>query len=372
MTVSIVKANFKNVTGQVVNAIKLIDYVPTKDRIFIKPNIAYSASPKSGIITHPIIVESLIIYLQEYADEIIIGEGSAVGHNTDLVFKNTGYSNLAEKYDIKLVDLNKSERVKKKWQYGELRLPKLLETHEYINVPTMKTHSLTTVTLGLKNQKGLLLPKDKKQSHILGLHGPIKALAKIVKPDLTLVDGIICAEGNVFLLRKRPKKMNLIIAGQDIVEVDNVCTDIMGFDVDNIQHIPTIRSIDVKGIPISAVRTKFRPIAKVRSILNTTVRLEGCSGCSICVDQAFQVLPRSPITALSFMLYSVFGRLDFISGTDTPIPADHGKLIFVGDCSAKLAKKYGVDYIKGCPPKPEDVLTAIKNFSFKKKALPKK
>ena len=360
MTVCIVKANFKNVNEQVANAIKLIDYVPMKDKIFIKPNIVHSASPKSGIITHPRIVEALIKYLQEYADEIIIGEGSAVGHNTDLVFKNTGYSNLAEKYDIKLVDLNKSERVTKKWQYGELRLPKLIETHEYINVPTMKTHSLTTVTLGMKNQKGLLLPKDKKQSHILGLHGPIRALAKIVKPDLTLVDGIICTEGNAFLLRKRPKKMNLIIAGQDMVEVDNVCANIMGFDVDNIRHIPTIRSIDVNGIPISEVRTKFAPVEKVRKILNTTIRLEGCSGCSICVDQALQMLSRSPISALSFIIYSVFGRLEIISGTDTPIPTDHGKLIFVGDCSAKQAKKYGVDYIKGCPPEPDDVLKAIR------------
>lgn len=360
MTVSIVKADLKNVNEQVANALKLVDYVPAKDKIFIKPNIAYSTSPKKGIITHPRIVEALIIYFQEYADEIIIGEGSAVGHDTDIVFKNTGYSKLAEKYNIRLVDLNKTDRVKKKWQYGELKLPELIETHEYINVPTLKTHTLTTVTLGTKNQKGLLMTKDKKRFHILGLHEPIRALAEIVKPDLTLVDGIICVEGNVVSLRNRPKKMNLIVAGKNMIEVDNVCVDIMGFDVNVIRHIPTMESVDVKGLPLSEVRTQFAPAVKVRKILNTEFRLKGCSGCSICVHQALQMFPKSPISALSFILQSVFGRLDFIAGTDTPIPPDHGKLIFVGDCTAKLAKKYGVDYIKGCPPQPEDVLKAIK------------
>lgn len=360
MTVSIVKANLKNVTKRIADAIKLVDYTPSKDRVFIKPNVAYSASPKSGIITHPRVVEGLIVCLQEYAEEIIIGEGSGVGHNTNEVFENTGYSKLAEKYGVKLVDLNNVERIKKNWQYGELELPKLLETHEYINVPTMKTHTLTTVTLGMKNQKGLLMAKDKKRFHILGLHGPIRALAEIAQPDLTLVDGILCVEGNTVSLRNRPKKMNLIIAGQNMVEVDNVCTNIMGFDVDAIQHIPTIGSIDVKGVPMSEVRTKFAPAATVRKILNTQFRLKGCSGCSICVHRALQMFPRSPISALSFVVQSTFGRLDFIAGTETPVPPDHGKLIFVGNCSAKLAKKYGADYIHGCPPKPEDVLKAIR------------
>lgn len=360
MTVSIVMANLKNANEGVANALELVDYHPKRDKIFIKPNIAYSTSPKRGIITHPLVVDALIKYLEKDADEIIIGEGSAVGHDTDAVFKNTGYRKLAEKYNIKLIDLNKTERVKKKWRYGELKLPKLLETHEYINVPTLKTHTLTTVTLGTKNQKGLLMTKDKKQSHIRGLHEPIRALAEIAKPDLTLVDGIICVEGNAVSLRNQPKKMNLIVAGQNMVEVDNVCVDIMGFDINAIRHIPTADSINVRGVPVSEVRTQFAPAVKVRKILNSEFRLKGCSGCSICVQQALQMFPKSPITTLSFILQSVFGRLDFIAGADTPIPPNHGKLIFVGNCTAKLAKKCGVGYIGGCPPKPEEVLRRIR------------
>ena len=58
-------------------------------------------------------------------------------------------------------------------------------------MPKMKTHLQSSVTLGIKNQKGLLLTKDKKVFHRMDIHDALRQLSSAARPDLTIVDGII-------------------------------------------------------------------------------------------------------------------------------------------------------------------------------------
>ena len=96
---------------------------------------------------------------------------------------------------------------------GTLDVPKLLRDCEYVNVPTMKTHGQTMVTLGVKNQKGLLPMGQKKFFHKKDLHACILALSEAVRPDLTVVDGIYCVEG-------RDERVGLAPAGvEDLREL---------------------------------------------------------------------------------------------------------------------------------------------------------
>jgi uncharacterized protein (DUF362 family) len=67
------------------------------------------------------------------------------------------------------------------------------------------------VTLGLKNQKGLLLPEDKKRFHKLDLNDCIRALTQVVRPNLTLVDGIVGLEGDGPWRWGTTKEVNLLV-----------------------------------------------------------------------------------------------------------------------------------------------------------------
>ena len=58
----------------------------------------------------------------------------------------------------------------------------------------MKTHLQTMVSLGVKNQKGLIPMETKKIFHKKDLHAYIFELSKVVQPTLTLVDAIYCIE----------------------------------------------------------------------------------------------------------------------------------------------------------------------------------
>ena len=57
----------------------------------------------------------------------------------------------------------------------------------------------------------------KKRFHKLGLNGCIRALAEVVRSDLTLVDGIVGLEGDGPWRWDTPKEVNLLVAGQDVV-----------------------------------------------------------------------------------------------------------------------------------------------------------
>jgi len=357
MAVGIVKSTLDNVDEKINQVLSLIDFVPRKSKIFIKPNVVNIRKPSTGVITHPRVVEALLKYFSGH--EVVIGEGSIIGTDTKEVFEKTGYTSLAKRYGVQLVDLNDAERVAVKWKYGVIKVPKLLETHEYINVPTMKTHIVTKVSIGLKNQKGLLSAADKMRFHKMGLHQPIREFVEVVKPDLTVVDGIICVEGDGPGLSGKPKVMDLIIAGTDLLEVENVCCRIMGFDANEIEHVPSVEIGEIKGLPIDEVKRAFLRARSFHKKFNVYYHpFDGCSGCINSVGEGVRSL-RSPLKLAKFLYWGLLRRLDFVAGSNPVLPKNAGRLICVGNCAAKFAREHGLPLLEGCPPKPRDIAKVI-------------
>ena len=356
MTVSIVQATMENVEAKVNEALDLIGYQPQKDAIFIKPNVPSAGPADQGLFTDPRVVEALV---KRFSDrEIVIGEGCLVGYDAFRAFQRTGYAELAERYGLKLVDLNQVDRYEVGWRYGILKLPLYLQTHEYINVAKLKTHIQTGVTLGLKNQKGLLLPEDKKRFHKLDLNDCIQALAQVVRPDLTLVDGIVGLEGDGPWRFGAPKQANLLIAGQDVVEVDDVCLRLMGFDQEHAPHIPPRDELHTVGLSINEARQDFafdyKGYIQYKNLYEHIT--DSCSGCNWVLYQAMREIKKSRWKRLRFMYRGVWRRLDLVSGHGPEgLPAGHGKVICVGDCARRYAKEHRLPIATGCPPDPEEV-----------------
>jgi len=153
----------ENAPARIAEALAIIGYQPQKDVIFIKPNVPDYGPPNQGLYTDPRVVEGL---LQALAGRpVVIGEGGIVGRDTMRAFQRTGYAELARRYGAELVDLNEVERVEVAWEFGTLKLPALLRTHEYINVAKMKTHVQTGVTLGFAGRQARLSPPWPRRLH---------------------------------------------------------------------------------------------------------------------------------------------------------------------------------------------------------------
>ncbi len=312
-------------------------------------------------------------FLDKGAEEITIGEGSAFfskPHHWDHLIKACGYEFLAKKSRVNLINLEEKsvEREKHKWKYGELMLPKFLKTHEYINIPVMKTHIQTQVSLGCKNQKGLLLLNDKKKFHQKELNPYIFQLNKVIIPDLTIMDAIYCVEGNG--PDKNPmsftKELNLLLASLNTAALDNACCEIMGF---NIEEVPSIPKVDFNCVGLSTMNVKraFKKptlITYVHGNIGEYMPQTCCTCCQISNSQMMRKIEFSE--ELLSKLNNLKSRFKFIFtlfGKDhdiTKIPyQEKVKILCFGNCSKKFAEKHKFPWIGGCPPEYHEMVNFL-------------
>lgn len=360
MTVAIVRATMESVDRGMAEALRLIGYTPSKAAFFLKPNVADAGPVEQGILTHPKVVEA---FMKLYPGrEFVIGETGIVGRDSREALEKTGYKELADRYGAQLLDLDQVERFEAPWREGTIRLPKLVQTHEYVNIAKMKTHIQAGVTLGMKNQKGLLRFSDKKRFHMTGLDACIRQLAEIAQPALTIVDGIIALEGDGPWRYGTRKDAHLLVAGTDMIDVDNVCLRLMGFPPEHAPHIPHRPHVETAGLTIDEARTAFAYGFKGHWRYKNLYEhiTDSCSGCNWTLYGTLKMIKRSRRLQMRFWYRGVWRRLDLVMGHGMEgLPPGHGKVICVGDCARKYAERHGLPVARGCPPEPESVAALL-------------
>lgn len=343
MAVGIINSSLENVKDQVRLLFKQIDYTPQKKQVLIKPNIVAPVPAERGVITHPAVVAAIVEYLLGFGCEVVIAESASVAQDTSLVFQMTGYAELAKKYKIDLINLNNAPRLKRKWKYGTIELPEIIFSHEYINVAKMKTHIGTRVTLGIKNQKGLIPHSDKKSFHLhYNLDEAILALTEVISPALTVIDGIIALEGDGPGGAGKPVDMRVLVAGKDIFEVDNVGIQLMGFQPGEVEHIPVLGKIDIIGVSVTEVKREFVRAKRHQLHLDNTLfyNFRGCSGCNERFAGGLKRADKSRFTV----------PVNVLAGLEVKIPDNGFPSICFGDCTKKFALEHSLPHISGCPP----------------------
>lgn len=238
--------------------------------ILIKVNFISIKKWDTGATTDPIVVESLIRFFQPYNDQIFVVESDATITKADEAAKATGIMDLCEKYDIPFLNLRKHpELVEVKVPNPEvlstIKFPKIVLGSHVISAAKMKTHGDTQVTLGLKNMFGLLTDRPKSGYHSLGISKVIVDINSVFRPTLTVIDGFIAMEGSG-PVSGSPVKMDLIIAGKDVVATDTVTSKIMGFEPTDIYHIRRVaelglgnmENIEIIGEDLEKVTREFK------------------------------------------------------------------------------------------------------------------
>ena len=220
-------------------AFDLLDYnYPRKvDTVVIKPNLCFYWEYSTGETTDPRVISAIIDYLRVKFGEdvnICVAEADASAMKTRHAFKILGYEKLSREKNVKLVNLSEGEIIEKQTQVKEktITLPVnkiLLESDLVINVPKLKNHGLVGVTCSLKNMFGAI-SKPRKFSYHPNLAATIVAINKLVKTNICIVDGLITSS-------KYPKKMGLILAGDDALATDFVVAKIAGFNPKSIEHM---------------------------------------------------------------------------------------------------------------------------------------
>ena len=149
------------------------DLFPTsKDaKILLKPNLNSNMNALTGNTTDLRILSILVQFFKELGyDNIIIGEGTNSGfyRNRIGVISRLRIDALARYYGIKVKDLNYAEPYEVLFDEGVSThvARDCVEADLFINLPKLKTHFETGMSVCLKNLMGCLVGQEsKKKTH---------------------------------------------------------------------------------------------------------------------------------------------------------------------------------------------------------------
>lgn len=241
--VAIVKGQREHET--VYKALDLIgglkDVLEEKPRVLIKVNFISTKTYETGATTDPLVVEALMLKAKEFTDQVFVVESDASMTNADKAYKATGMLEVCKNNKVEFINLRKEkEKVQLTVPNPEvlhrITVPKIVVESVIINAAKLKTHSETGVTLGMKNLFGLLPTKFKFKYHLRNISKVVVDINSVIRPRLTIIDGFYALEGPG-PVSGFPVKMDLIIAGKDVVAVDATACRVMGIEPTEIYHI---------------------------------------------------------------------------------------------------------------------------------------
>jgi uncharacterized protein (DUF362 family) len=236
----------------VFKALDLINYKTALagwNTVLIKVNFITDKTWDTGATTDPIVVEAIIQKLQELPINVYVAESDATITNADIAFEKTGMKDMCERNGVKFLNLRyEKDKVEVAIPDGEalksITVPRIVTESAVISAAKLKTHRDTGVTLGMKNMFGLLPDKFKGKYHLKGISKVVTDINTVLKPALTVIDGFVGMEGSG-PISGTPIKMDLIIAGIDVVSTDATACRAMGIDPHEIRHI---RKAHEKGL----------------------------------------------------------------------------------------------------------------------------
>ena len=202
--------------------------------------------------------------------EVYVVESDATMTNADKAFETTGMKEMCQRNGVEHLNLRHvKDKVKipvpRCETLGNITVPRIVTESAIVSAAKLKTHMATKVTLGMKNMFGLLPDKFKGKYHMNGISKVIVDINTVIKPALTVIDGFVAMEGRG-PSDGDPVKMDLIIAGKDVVATDATAARVMGFDPMEISHIRTaykkglgnIDNIEIVGSKLEEVRREFK------------------------------------------------------------------------------------------------------------------
>ncbi len=383
---------------QAVELAQGLTHLPKGLRVFVKPNIVFWTRsvpfPKWGVITTTRVVEDMVKLLKDKGvHDIVIGEGAVTLDPQDTAtqadaFQKLGYRSLEKRYGVRC--LNIFERPFRKVDLGDNVTLKFnidaLDCDLIVDLPPMKTHNQTVVSLGIKNLKGLIDINSRKKCHSADpekdLHFMVARLADRLPPVFTLIDGIYTLERGPGFDGKMHRS-NLLVASNDVLAADLVGARLLGFDPLQVPHLvhaasnhartADLKTLETVGLAVEDVALNHGydfqwgtnagdelplPLVKmgIQGVSYPKYDLSMCTYCSFlnglilaAIRLAWQGDP--------------WDDVEILTGKQMQPTPGKKKTILLGKCMYQAHKDNPAIQemipVKGCPAKIKDIVTAL-------------
>ncbi len=233
------------ITREAVNILGgMSKFVAKGEKVLVKPNIGWDRTPELGACTNPEVVKALVeMCIEAGAKEVTVMDNPC--NPARRTYFRSGISKAAKDAGAKVPYPN-DHKLKKTPLNGELLkewkiYSDFIETDKIINVPATKHHSLSRVTLGMKNWLGAC-GGNRNQMH-QGLDQSMVDLAAFFKPALTVLDAyrVLFRNGPQGGRLSDVKEHKTVVAGVDYVAVDALGATFLDVDPSELRFLQIAR-----------------------------------------------------------------------------------------------------------------------------------
>ena len=236
-------------------------FVTPGETVVVKPNIGWDRSVEFAANTHPLVVKTVVqLCLEAGAKRVQVFDRTC--NDPRRCYVSSGIQQTLDALDDKRVEMSHMDRrayrdfdieggqALERWSFY---LP-AIEADKLINLPIAKHHSISTLTLGMKNMMGVIggnrgiLHRKIAQS--------LADINAVVHSDLTLIDAtrILVANGPQGGRLEDVEVRNTLIASPQIATADAFAATLFGYQPGEIETIVAGHERGLGEINLNKVR----------------------------------------------------------------------------------------------------------------------
>jgi uncharacterized protein (DUF362 family) len=233
-------------------------FVSKGDKVLIKPNIGWDRVPAQAATTNPDVVAELCeLCFNAGAAKVTVMDNSI--NDPRRCYVRSGIKKAAEALgadvpfleDYNFSSVNVGGELIKQWPVYR----GALEVDRIINVPIAKHHSLSRLSLGMKNFYGLMGGR-RNQLH-QDVHLSIAEMTRFFAPSLTVIDAVRILTGNGPSGGSLAdvKQLDTVIASVDPVAADARAAGFFGVDPASIGHLELGSQMGIGTYDLGAIQS---------------------------------------------------------------------------------------------------------------------
>lgn len=256
---------------------RIDDIVRPGRRVFLKVNLVTNAARDEGICTDPEVVRAAVAEVRARGATPLIGDNPAIASERS-VLRSSGVGAIAEALGVDIPDLGPTATLHcaRAERFSDFEVSKaILDADVLMNLPKLKTHSLTYMSMAMKNLFGLIPGTRKARWHVRAPHADMMAtlfndlysgvLDHFTAPGRGIVhlcDGVLALEGDGPGHGGKARFLGAVIASTDGVALDRVGCQVAGLDPARLTTLQKamrrglgegdLEKIDVAGVALSS------------------------------------------------------------------------------------------------------------------------
>ena len=217
-------------------------FVKRGQTVVVKPNIGWARTPEQAANTNPEVVAALVRQCRQAGAKTVTVLDHTCDKPSSTVYDLSGIKAAAEGAGAEVFAPDRRD------DYAEVEVPKgelldiervvkrVLDAEVLINVPIVKVHSATGVTVSMKNLMGVIWNRQAWHASI-DLEQCIAEFSSAVQPTLIVLDATHALTTNGPKGPGKVVKFGEVIAGVDPVAVDAYGARLLGKQPGEIGHI---------------------------------------------------------------------------------------------------------------------------------------